>query len=213
MDVSAVLTTSLGDFDRVAQYCVQSVPCVVYSYDEPLRSKSMTPRLQAKIPKCFGWQLYPGYDYYMWLDGNLSLAHPDTVKYFRDNCEDIVVLAHPTHKTIHWEYRYNWRGLNNNKPSRYLQTRYINEQLDEMYEQVKDYKDAPMVNGGVFMYRSTPQTQALLKEWWYYCSRYTVMDQLAWAYLLHKSDLKVKILPDVYNDCQWLKAGRHRKHG
>lgn len=214
MDVhQAVVTTRLGEFDKEVNHESQSMPCDYFVYNEPLRDKSMTPRLQAKIPKCFAWDIYPGYDYYLWLDGNISLAHPDALKYFRDNCEDIVVLEHPTHKTIHWEYRYNWRGLNNNAPSNYLTERYTNELLDEIYEVVKDEKYAPMINGGIFMYRNTPQTQALLKEWFYYITRYTIMDQLAWAYLLKKSDLKVNILPDKYNDCKWLKVERHSKHG
>jgi hypothetical protein len=222
MDVykTIVLSSSLGGFDKDVTNVAQSIPCDYCNFTDenfPPRHCSMTPRLQAKIPKCFGWQLKPDYDFYLWLDGNLSLAHPDALRYFLDSCNnyDVVVLKHPTHDTIHWEYRYNWRGLHNNAPSNYLRERYLNEWLDEQYNFIKndkDYKDDSMVNGGVFLYRNTPEVQKTLKEWFYHITRYCIMDQLSWIYVLKKSGLRVNILPDVFNDCKWLEANRHRIH-
>ncbi len=211
-----VLTTSLGGFDRVAQYEPQSVEYDFFEYNEPLRSKSMTPRLQAKIPKFFGWQLKPDYDIYLWLDGSLRLAHRDSLKYYLDALQnyDVVVLQHPTKNTIWWEYRYNYRGLHSNAPSNYLTKRYTNELLDEQMQVIKadrDYVDDLLVLGGVFMYRNTPKVQAMLKEWWYHVSRYLIMDQMSWAYVLKKSGLRVNVLPDVFNDCPWLENMRHAK--
>ena len=212
----ALVTTSLGGFDKLTQHEPQSLDYDLYRYEEPLRDKSMTPRLQAKIPKMFAWQLYPDYQFYMWLDGNLRLKNKDSLRYFLDNCRDydVVVLQHPSRNTIHWEYRYNWRGLHNNKPSSYLQRRYINELLDEQYEVIKsdnDYVDNLLVNGGVFMYRNTEKVQQTLKEWWYHVSRYLIMDQLAWAYVLKKSGLRVSVLTDIFNDCPWIEDSRHAK--
>ncbi len=209
-----ILSTSLGGIDNVAQYEPQSVEHDFYQYDEPLRAKSMTPRLQAKIPKYFGWQLKPGYDFYLWLDGNLRLSHHRALARLVQEMEgyDVVVLQHPYRNTIWWEYRYNWRGLHNNKPSSYLQKRYINELLDEQMRVIKDdkdYVDDLLVLGGVFMYRNTPEVQKMLKEWWYHVSRYLIMDQLSWAYVLKKSGLRVNVLPDIYNDCKWLKVEKH----
>lgn len=215
MDVhSIVLTTSLGGFDRVAQSVPQSITHDFYQYDEPLRSKSMTPRLQAKIPKFFGWQLKPDYDFYVWLDGNLSFATPNALEYLLDAIQDhdVVVLRHPYRDTIWWEYRYNWRGLHNNAPSNYLRSRYVNELLDEQIAVIKadkDYLDDLLVLGGIFVYRNTPEVQKMLKEWFYHVSRYLVMDQLSWAYVLKKSGLRVNVLPDIYNDCKWLKVEKH----
>lgn len=214
MNKIMVLTTSLGGIDGVAQYVPQSVKYDFYKYDEPLRYNSMTPRLQAKIPKFFGWKLKPDYDYYLWLDGNLSLADSDSLKYFHDAIQDydVVVLKHPYRNTIWWEYRYNWRGLHNNAPSNYLRKRYVNELLDEQINVIKDdkdYVDDYLVLGGVFMYRNTPEVHRMLKEWFYHVSRYCVMDQLSWAYVFKKSGLRVNVLPDIYNDCKWLKVEKH----
>lgn len=216
---TAVLSASLGGIDKSAEHTNQTVKADYFNFNDenfPPRFNAMTPRLQAKIPKMFGWQLKPDYDAYMWLDGNIRLAHQESLQYFLDALEDhdIVVLQHPERNTIHWEYRYNWRGLNNNKPSRYLQTRYINELLDEQYEAIKsdpDYKDDLLVNGGIFMYRNTPKVHEMLKEWFYLTCRYTIMDQLSFSYVLKNSGLKVNVLPDDFRDTLWLENRRHAK--
>lgn len=215
----AVLSANLGEIDSPVTHTNQLVAADYFTFTDenfPLRDRAMTSRLQAKIPKMFGWQLEPDYDVYMWLDGNIRLAHIESLQYFLDALEghDVVVLQHPERDTIHWEYRYNWRGLNNNAPSNYLRARYTNEWLDEQYQVIegdKDFTDDLLVNGGVFMYRNTPEVQTMLKEWWYHVTRYLIMDQLSWAYVLKKSGLKVKVLDDVFNDCMWLEDARHAK--
>lgn len=214
-----VVRANLGDFDKPIVDEPQSIDCDFITYTDKNfspRDKSMTPRLQAKIPKMFAWQLEPGYDFYLWLDGNLRLSHPDSVKYFYDNCQDydVVVLKHPDRDTIWWEYRYNWRALNSNAPSNYMVKRYKNELLVEqmaVIEGDKDYKDDLLVNGGVFMYRNTPRVQEMLKEWFYHCCRYLVMDQLSWTYILKKSGLRLNVLSDKFDDCPWLENRRHAK--
>src|SRR3990167_4918838 len=124
----AVVSASLGGFDKETVHVPQSISHDYFMFTDenfPPRAKSMTPRLQAKIPKCFGWQLKPGYDFYMWIDGNLRMKDENTLKYFYENCHeyDVAVLQHPRRNTIWWEYRYNWRGINNNAPSNYLRSR------------------------------------------------------------------------------------------
>ena len=212
----AIVTSRLGDFDPVLDHEPQSIPADYFVYDAPLRDKSMTPRLQAKIPKMFAWQLYPNYETYLWLDGNLRLSHHNSLEYLMGALDDhdIAVLQHPDRDTVWWEYRYNWRGLHNNAPSNYLTRRYTNELLDEQMEVIKsdtNYVDNLLVNGGILMYRNTPEVQAMFKEWWYHVSRYLIMDQMSLPYVLKKSGLRVNVLPDVFRDCWWLENRRHAK--
>lgn len=215
----AVISASLGGIDPPVKHANQLVKADYFHFtDENFspRHCSVTPRLQAKIPKMFAWQLKPDYDFYLWLDGNIRLAHHESLQYFLDALEnhDVAVLQHPDRNTIWWEYRYNWRGLHNNKPSGYLQERYINELLDEQMAVIKadeSHTDDLLVNGGVFMYRNTPEVHKMLKEWFYYVSRYLIMDQLSWAYVLKKSGLRINVLPDVFRDCRWLETARHAK--
>lgn len=220
MDKILVVRANLGGFDNRLEDEKQSMNCdsiTITDKESSPRYGAMTPRLQAKIPKCFAWQIAPGYDFYLWADGNIKLKTA-AVSYLHDNLKDhdVVVLQHPQRNTIWWEYRYNWRGLHSNAPSNYLTERYDCEFLDEQMEVIKadkDYRDDLLVNGGVFMYRNTPEVQQMLKEWWYHISRYLIMDQMSWAYVLKKSGLRVNVLPDKYDDCSWLQVERHRLHG
>jgi hypothetical protein len=216
MDVPkiAVISASLGGFDQPIKHTNQTVRADYFTFTDenfPRRFNAMTPRLQAKIPKMFGWQLKPGYDYYLWLDGNLRLAHQESIQYFLDALEnhDIAVLKHPDRDTVHWEYRYNWRALHSNAPSNYMKARYENEFLDEQMA-VLDPNDQ-LVNGGVFMYRNTPAVWAMLKEWFYHVCRYQVNDQIPLPYVLKQSGLRANVLPDVFRDCMWLENMRHAK--
>lgn len=215
----AVVSTSLGGFDKPAKHVPQSVPHDYFMFTDenfPPRFNSMTPRLQAKIPKCFGWQMVPGYDFYLWVDGNLNLTSRDSLKYFYDNCQnyDIVALQHPRRTTVRWESRYLRRGLK--LGSRYLMGRYENEWLPEQMAEIeadKDFVDDILVNGGVFMYRNTPEVQQMLKEWWYHISRYLIMDQCSFSYVIKKSGVRINIRPDIYNDCPYLSHGGHLRRG
>ena len=213
----AVVSASLGGFDKETVHVPQSISHDYFMFTDenfPPRAKSMTPRLQAKIPKCFGWQMKPGYDFYLWIDGNLRLSSPDSVKYFYDNCQeyDVVALKHPRRDSAYWEYRYIWRGLYSRATSNYITSRYTGELLDEQMRVIKDDKefvDNLLVNGGIFMYRNTPEVQRMLKEWWYHISRYLIMDQCSLAYVLKKSGLRLNVLPVNFSDCPYLE---HRKH-
>src|SRR4051812_20049011 len=112
----AVVSASLGSIDQIPKHAPQSINCDFFLYTDenfPPRMKAMTPRLQAKIPKCFAWQMAPGYDYYLWIDGTFALPHPDSVKYFYDLCQgyDIVLLKHSRRPDVRQEARYTRKGL------------------------------------------------------------------------------------------------------
>lgn len=212
----AFLSANLNGVDAPAQHVSQSVPYDSHVFTDenfPPRFNSLKPRLQAKIPKCFGWQMAPGYDFYLWLDGSLTMKSQDTVKYFYDQCRgyDVVVFQHPRRDTVHWEGRYLYRGMKQEKS--YLCVRYMNELLDEQMAEIegdKDFKDDMLVNGGLFMYRNTPEVHAMLKEWWYHISRYLIMDQCSFSYVLKKSGLRVNVRPETYSDCHYFSYTKHR---
>lgn len=214
----AVISANMGGLDEVEPHVPQSVEHDYFLFNDknfPPRKRSMTPRLQAKIPKFFGWQMVPGYDFYLWIDGNLNLTDSDSIKWLldsinADNGVDIVVLKHPKRNTIKWEARYIERGLK--QQSIYLTRRYENEDLEGQMKEMladPDFVDDMLVNAGIFIYRNTPAVHQMMKEWWYLTSRYTIMDQCAFSYVLKKSGIRIKILEEAYNDCKYLK---HKKH-
>ena len=179
----------------------------------PPRLNAMTTRLQSKIPKFFGWQMAPGYDYYLWMDYSFVLSHVDSLKWFREQCEgyDIVALKHPRRRTIAEEESYVRRMMR--AGSGYLLRRYENELLKDQMLEIKldkGYVDDALLINGVFMYKNIKRVRDALKECWYHASRYTTLDQLAFIYVLRKHGLKINMLPDAFNDCKYLKHGRLR---
>ena len=211
----AVISANLGNFDSVKSHIKQSVPYDYFLFTDenfPPRNKTMTPRLQAKIPKCFAWQMVPGYDYYLWIDGALTLSDKDSLKHFLDNIQgyDLVALKHHKRSSIRQEVKFIRQKLK--KQSNYHGARYNNELLEEQYRVVgddKDYVDDFLLIGGVFLYRNTLKVQGALKEWWYHITRFHVLDQFSFAYVMKKAGLKIKILPDEYANCWYLNAGGH----
>jgi hypothetical protein len=67
----AVLSCILGNFDTPVDPVPQNIPVTVHRWSDenfpPITG--LSPRFQYRIPKLFGWQMLPGYDYYIWLDG------------------------------------------------------------------------------------------------------------------------------------------------
>jgi len=214
----AIITANLGGFDKVLPHERQSIPYDYYLFTDenfPPRSEYMTPRLQARMPKCFAWQMVPGYEYYLWIDGNIRLKHPDSLKFFLDNISgyDIVALKHHRRPNIRQEVRYLRKGIR--QESMYLVNRYINELLAEEYEVVrndKHYVDDLLLLSGVFLYRNTLAVQNAFKEWWYHVSRYHIIDQIGFVYCLKKAELKINAREELYNDCWYLEVKRHRFH-
>src|SRR3989344_702108 len=112
----AIISVNLGGFDKETHHVPQSLAHDYFMFTDenfPPRFNSLTPRLQAKIPKFFGWQLAPGYDYYVWLDGSFTITHPDTIKWLLQNCEgvDFAVFKHDKRQTIAEEAARVKKGL------------------------------------------------------------------------------------------------------
>ena len=213
----AIFSASLGNMDQVEAHVPQSIPYDYFLYTDenmPPRFNSMTPRLQAKIPKFFPWQLHPGYDYYMWIDGNLTMTNPDSLKWFLEQCQDsdIVVLNHPRRNTVKLEADFIAGRLK--RGCSYITPRYENELLQEQMNEInadKDFVDDALYCGGVFIYKNTTETQKMMKDWWHHSSRYFIMDQLAFPYLLKKHNLKVNARPEVYFKNPYIKHKNHVK--
>ena len=213
----AVIQASLGGLDSPCKHEKQSLQHDYYLFDDnslPPRHKAMTARLQAKIPKMFAYELKPNFEYYLWLDGNLTLNNQDTLKYFVEQIQgyDIVGLKHPRIPNVRQEIRYLRKGLR--EQSKYLVARYDGEFLPEQTTLIqgdKDFVDDLLLIGGIFMYRNTKEVQAMLKEWFFQVCRYNVQDQISFSYVLKKSGLKVNALDHDYRNWEYIKNGSHAK--
>ncbi|OGC69957.1 hypothetical protein A2415_04865 [candidate division WWE3 bacterium RIFOXYC1_FULL_39_7] len=200
----AVITANLGNFDPRIDYVEQSVKHDFYRFTDenfPPRHKAMTSRLQARIVKMFGWQMVPGYDYYIWVDASCTLSSPDSVRWFIDQCDgvDMAVFKHPERSTIQQEADFLKERLKRGDP--YIVSRYENELIDEQMEVIKadkSFADQNLFASTALVYKNNPKVHNVMFHWWHHTSRYHSIDQLSLPYVLFTQNCKVRIIPDNY---------------
>jgi hypothetical protein len=198
----AILSANLNSFDKVVKPVDQLLPegidqvdyhCFTDSDFPPITG--LTPRLQYRIPKCFGWQMFPDYDFYIWLDGAMTFTKEDSAKWFLDQLgnADMAVFKHPWRKSIEEEADHIEEHLKLEKP--YITSRYKNglhkEQLADI-QLNENYEDDHLYASTAFIYRDNEEVRDALRMWWLHQSRYYTCDQLAFTYNL--KDLAVKVI-------------------
>jgi len=201
---STIITANLGHFDKMIDPVQQSIPIDFTRFTDrnfPPRFNSMTPRLQARIPKMFGWQMVPEYDYYIWVDSSCALLHPDSAKWLLEQCKnvDMAVLKHPDRNSIQEEADYLKKRLSID--CSYITPRYKNELIDEQLEVIKrdkDFVDDKLFASTVIVYKNNSKVRYLMKEWWYHTSRFHSIDQLSFPYVIFKSGCKLNVIQDSY---------------
>ncbi len=212
-----ITSASFNGFDEPNEWVDQ--PADIMRYNEknfPLR-KALTPHAQSKIPKCFGWDLIPGYDFYVWVDANYILKE-GAVEFLikeltEDDDMDILVFPHPFHDTVMQEFDF----LRDNLPkSKYLQQRYEGELLEELYCEIdeiygSDKGKLPAYHAAIFAYRLSGGVCQALKEWWYYDSRYHLDDQLTMSMVLDREDIEVKVMDKKIKDYPYWEYRSHKK--
>lgn len=217
----AILSANLGNFDDSIDPVVQELPDgftdIVYhrftDADFP-PIIGLTPRLQYRIPKLFGWEMFPGYDYYIWLDGGISFKRSDSVKWYIEQIKnkECLFFKHPWRRTIRHEVGHIDSRLKRNDP--YITPRYKNGLHNEIYQLIQndtDYVDDILYASTVFVYKDTPRIRTFMKTWWYYQSRYFTCDQIALTYLIRKMHLKVESRPEMLFKIGYLSLVSHHK--
>ena len=207
----AVITANLGNFDPKADYVEQSLPYDFYRFTDenfPPRHNSITPRLQARIVKMFGWQMVPAHDYYIWVDASCILSNKNSIKWFLEQCKDVdmAVFKHPHRNTIQQEADYLKERLRINDP--YIVSRYKNELIDEQLAVIKadrGFADQNLFASTAFVYRNNSKVQNVMFHWWHHTSRYHSIDQLSLPYILFKQRRTVRVIPDNYLKIPYLK--------
>lgn len=205
----AILSANLGNFDvdtkdPVEQELPEGVDEIVFHRftDEDFPPiTGLTPRMQYRIPKMFGWQMFPGYDIYIWFDSSMSLQRPDCVKWFLEQLgdADAAFFRHPWRGMIKQEVDHIEEKLQQGNP--YITSRYKNGLHKEFYSSLSvDYEDEHLYASTVFVYRNTLGAQAILDEWWNLQSRYFSCDQIHLPYAIWltsmEGHIKVNKIPD-----------------
>lgn len=153
---------------------------------------SFTPRMAGKIPKILGWELMPGYDYYLWIDDNYNIIRPDTVQWFIDNIgnHQALFFRHAERGSITSESQFMYGAMK--KGSKHITPRINGEPILEQvnhYLQDNHFKDTFLINASTFFYsRKLVENMAdnVMRSWFYEVCRWTIRDQLSLPYVLQK---------------------------
>jgi hypothetical protein len=208
-----LVSANLGGIDKPVTHDPQMLPADAhfseYLFSEenfPLRPLSMTPRMQAKIPKLFAWKLLPGSDIYIWLDASFKITE-NAVSWLLDQLQgaDFAMFRHPSRKTIALEAEHLSKRLSGRvMKAEYIRSRYKDELLDT---QISDYKndtsfvDNQLFAAGCFIYRPTNSVQELMYNWWWHITRYHINDQLSFPYVLSKSQVALNTIhANIYDN-------------
>lgn len=206
---TAILTCILGDFDTPVDPVSQSIPYAFHRFtDEDFPPVTgLTPRLQYRIPKTHGFEMFPGYDYYLWLDGAMSLGIDCLEWYLKELGDgDIAFFKHPDRETIKEEVEHIEEHLKLEKP--YISSRYKNGLHRESFNKTGDDR---LFASTVFIYRNTPKVQEALKDWFYEGTRYFTCDQVQLSYILKKHNLNVKVFSEHIYKTKYLNRVSNHK--
>lgn len=217
----AILSANLGNFDSPVDPVKQDLPEGVTEItfhrftdaDFP-PIVGLTPRLQYRIPKLFGWDMFTGYDIYIWLDGSVSFKRPDCVKWYLEQLgdSDMAFFRHPNRGTIKQEVDHIEEKLQQNHW--YITPRYKNGLHKEFMELVnKDpvYKDEHLYASTAFIYKNNAGSRKTMSVWWLLQSRYFTCDQVQLPYAMFVTGAKVKKIPDNLFKIGYLSLVSHHK--
>lgn len=175
------------------------------------RKNGLHPRLKGKIPKMLAWELYPNYDYYIWIDGCFTFTKEDSATWFINHLteHEAVFFKHPHRDTVQSELDFVLSGILGNNS--YLVERYEGENMEEQvssYLRDQIYKDDVLIAAGVFAYSSSiveNKEYNVMKEWFYHNCLWSVQDQLSLPYLLQKFNINYKLLHENIFECIYKK--------
>jgi hypothetical protein len=197
----AILTANLGNFDTPVDPPTQTAEFTFHRFtDEDFPPiTGLTPRLQYRIPKTHGWQMKPGHNVYLWMDGTFTLGLSNSLAYLWNQLgdADILLFKHPNRDTITEEVQHIESHLKAGKP--YITSRYKNglhkEQLQVCLSDL-NFTDDRLFTSTVFMYRDNPRVRQMMVDWLFTSVRYFTCDQIALPYLVWKHKLKIKVIEE-----------------
>ena len=181
----AVVTAIFGGKDTPKPFPSQSVECDYYCFTEansPVPLPNFPDRLKAKYFKLQAHRVLPGYDAYVWIDGNIEVKSADFVKVMTDRLDGIRIQRHHERDTIKEEIDFILASKNE-----YLTTRYAAQPLKEEYEHYLSKgmrEDAPLYSCNVFSYTCfTPINRSIIERWWSLVLAWSWFDQSAFSFL------------------------------
>jgi hypothetical protein len=181
----AVISAIFGGMETPKPFAPQSVDCdriVITEDNAPFPLPNLPPRLQAKYFKLQAMRVWPDYDAYVWIDGNIQIKHPDFVRKMTEGLHRKVrIQKHHERQTIGQEIDFI---LNSDNP--YLTTRYGAQPLRAefgYYCAMGMPENAPLYSCNIFAWHNSIGNKFWFNEWWGLVLTWSWFDQSAFSYL------------------------------
>lgn len=185
-----VFTAVFGETDKQKPFAAQDVTepwlcdrVFITENNSPVPLPNLPPRLQAKYFKTQAHHIWPDYDCYIWIDGNVEVTSKDFVSKLMgfDGSTDIHIQSHHERTTIGQEVSFI---LGSNNP--YLLVRYLDQPLQQEYNYYIGQgmsSNAALYSCNIFAYANTPKACTFMDAWWRLCIEWSWFDQSAFSYL------------------------------
>jgi len=216
-----ILSANFGSYDPELEWPEQTsfdgIDIEIKRFNDrnsPGRELALTPRMKPALIKMFGWEFFPLYDYYIWVDASKTISSPAFGAFMLGQLGkvDIAIFKHPERNSIESEWLFVKKKMS--EGNQYLLSRYQGEFLDEQYHTIFNdpkFKDESLYASTSFIYRPTPKIKAAFKEWWYHKTRFLLHDQLALPYVLQKAKVKVNVIDEnIYKFPLWEHTRKRR---
>lgn len=183
----AVLTAIFGGKDTPKPFPPQSVSCDYFCFTEentPVPLPNLPDRLKAKYFKLQAHRVLPGYDAYVWIDGNVEVKDSGFVEKM---CSGLGTLGwlkiqnHHERATISEEIEFILKSENI-----YLTTRYGEQPLKAEYQHYLESGMPPhakLYSCNIFAWSRQSITENFFNRWWVLVLQWSWFDQSAFSFL------------------------------
>lgn len=190
-----IYTVIIGGYDKLHPTSWPGV-CLTNSELKPVKgwkirrieSLHEDPRRASRHPKMLAHTYFPGVEYTIYLDGNISLLRSPSriIKDFLQE-HDMALFPHPQRKCVYAEARKCIR-LKKGDP------KIIKTQMREYLKQGFP-RNFGLTACWAIVRRNTSKVQRFCEAWWEEYLRFSCRDQLSFDYVRWQQDMKYKEIP------------------
>jgi hypothetical protein len=162
------------------------------------------PRRNARYHKLLSHEMFPEYDFTIWLDGSVVLKTPAQTLIDELGDADILTSFHPIRKTVREEAE-ECKRLHLDIPGK-IET-HVQKMLDDWF-----LDDFGLAETKVVVRRNNDEVKKFNKIWFYSLVTGSLRDQLTFPYVVWKTGIKVKYMPPISQQperFEFIKSGEH----
>lgn len=161
------------------------------------------PRRNARYHKLLSHEMFPEYDYTVWLDGSIVLKVPAMALVGEMGKNDILAFKHPNRTCVYKEAEECLKLKLDDK-----------EKIDFHVQRLKDC-GYPENNGltetKVVVRKNSPEVDLFNQEWFYQVMTGSLRDQLSFDYCAWLTGIKIKHIPPVAWGNEWFDYIKHHE--